>query len=58
MIRNLPAHVMDELAALGSCIAVGIHANAVAQGIALRKLELEDSPLGGARFSISVPRAS
>jgi uncharacterized OsmC-like protein len=57
MIRNLPAHAIDEpskllgddtapnpseaaLAALGSCIAVGIHANAVAQGIALRKLEL------------------
>jgi uncharacterized OsmC-like protein len=57
MIRNLPAHVIDEprgllgddtapnpseasLAALGSCIAVGIHANAVAQGIALCKLEL------------------
>jgi uncharacterized OsmC-like protein len=29
------------LAALGSCIAVGIHANAVAQGIALSGLELE-----------------
>ena len=29
------------LAALGSCIAVGIHANAVAQGIALSSLELE-----------------
>src|SRR5690349_20405192 len=44
-IRNLPAHVIDEppplLAALGSCIAVGIHANAVAQGITLSKIELE-----------------
>jgi uncharacterized OsmC-like protein len=57
MIRNLPAHVIDEptgllgddtapnpseaaLAALGSCISVGIHANAVAQGITIRKLEL------------------
>lgn len=57
MIRNLPAHVIDEppallgddtapnpseaaLAALGSCLAVGIHANAVAQGITIRKLEL------------------
>jgi uncharacterized OsmC-like protein len=29
------------LAALGSCLAVGIHANAVAQNIAIRKLELE-----------------
>lgn len=29
------------LAALGSCLAVGIHANAVAQDIAIRKLELE-----------------
>lgn len=29
------------LAALGSCIAVGIHANAVAQGVALKSLELE-----------------
>jgi uncharacterized OsmC-like protein len=29
------------LAALGSCLAVGIHANAVAQGIWVRKLELE-----------------
>lgn len=28
------------LAALGSCLAVGIHANAVAQGIQLAKLEL------------------
>jgi uncharacterized OsmC-like protein len=57
-IRNLPAHVVDEpaallgddtapnpseaaLAALGSCLAVGIHANAVAQGITIRRLELE-----------------
>ena len=30
-----------SLAALGSCLAVGIHANAVAQGITVRKLELE-----------------
>lgn len=29
------------LAALGSCIAVGIHANAVAQGISISSLELE-----------------
>ncbi|GAB6051703.1 OsmC family protein [Magnetospira thiophila] len=29
------------LAALGSCIAVGIHANAVHRGITIRKLELE-----------------
>lgn len=29
------------LAALGSCIAVGIHANAVARGLALRRIELE-----------------
>lgn len=58
MIRNLPAHIVDEppgllgddtapnpseaaLAALGSCLAVGIHANAVAQGITIRSLELE-----------------
>jgi uncharacterized OsmC-like protein len=57
MVRNLPAHVIDEppgllgedtapnpsealLAALGSCLSVGIHANAVAQGITIRKLEL------------------
>ena len=30
-----------SLAALGSCLAVGIHANAVAQGIVVRKLELQ-----------------
>jgi uncharacterized OsmC-like protein len=29
------------LAALGSCLCVGIHANAIAQGIAIVKLELE-----------------
>ncbi len=29
------------LAALGSCLAVGIHANAVAQGITVYKLEIE-----------------
>ncbi|MBP2229213.1 putative OsmC-like protein [Azospirillum agricola] len=29
------------LAALGSCLAVGIHANAIAQGIVIAKLELE-----------------
>jgi uncharacterized OsmC-like protein len=29
------------LAAFGSCLAIGIHANAVAQGIPLRSLELE-----------------
>ena len=58
MIRNLPAHIVDEppvllgddtapnpseaaLAALGSCLAVGIHANAVARDITVRSLELE-----------------
>lgn len=58
IIRNLPAHVIDEppvllgddtapnpseaaLAALGSCLAVGIHANAVARDIVVRSLELE-----------------
>ena len=30
-----------SLAALGSCLAVGIHANAVAQGIVIQKLELQ-----------------
>ena len=30
-----------SLAALGSCLAVGIHANAVAQGITINRLELE-----------------
>ena len=30
-----------SLAALGSCLAVGIHANAVAQNITIRSLELE-----------------
>jgi uncharacterized OsmC-like protein len=30
-----------SLAALGSCLAVGIHANAVARGITVRTLELE-----------------
>ena len=30
-----------SLAALGSCLAVGIHANAVAQGITVQKLELK-----------------
>ena len=29
------------LAALGSCLSVGIHANAVARGITLYKVELE-----------------
>lgn len=29
------------LAALGSCLSVGLHANAVAQGISLSKIELE-----------------
>jgi uncharacterized OsmC-like protein len=58
MVRNLPAHVIDEpptllgddtapnpseasLAALGSCLAVGIHANAVSRNITIRSLELE-----------------
>ncbi len=30
-----------SLAALGSCLAVGIHANAVSRGITVRKLEIE-----------------
>lgn len=30
-----------SLAALGSCVAVGLHANAVARGIRIQKLELE-----------------
>ena len=30
-----------SLAALGSCLAVGIHANAVSRGITIQKLELE-----------------
>ncbi len=30
-----------SLAALGSCLAVGIHANAIHRGIVIRKLELE-----------------
>ncbi len=30
-----------SLAALGSCLAVGIHANAIARGIKIKKLELE-----------------
>jgi uncharacterized OsmC-like protein len=30
-----------SLAALGSCLAVGIHANAIARGVTIRKLELE-----------------
>jgi len=30
-----------SLAALGSCLAVGIHANAIAQGITVQKLEIE-----------------
>ena len=30
-----------SLAALGSCLAVGIHANAVAKGIMIRSLEIE-----------------
>lgn len=30
-----------SLAALGSCLAVGIHANAVAQGVTVQKLELQ-----------------
>ena len=30
-----------SLAALGSCLAVGIHANAIAQGITIQTLELE-----------------
>jgi len=30
-----------SLAALGSCVAVGLHANAVARGLTVQKLELE-----------------
>ncbi|MBX9810784.1 MAG: OsmC family protein [Burkholderiales bacterium] len=30
-----------SLAALGSCLAVGLHANAIARGIALTKIELD-----------------
>ena len=30
-----------SLAALGSCVAVGLHANAIARGITIQKLELE-----------------
>jgi uncharacterized OsmC-like protein len=30
-----------SLAALGSCLAVGIHANAVAKGVTIQKLEIE-----------------
>ena len=39
--RLAPNAAEALLAAFGSCLAVGIHANAVAQGIPLQSLELE-----------------
>lgn len=51
MLIDEPPHLLGEnqapnpseavLAALGACLAVGVHANATAQGIKLSKLELE-----------------
>ena len=51
MLIDEPPHLLGEnkapnpseavLATLGACIAVGVHANATAKGIALSKLELE-----------------
>jgi len=51
MLIDEPPHLLGEdnapnpseasLATLGACLAVGVHANATAQGIALTKLELE-----------------
>ena len=51
MLIDEPPHLLGEnkapnpsealLATLGACLAVGVHANATAQGIALSKLELE-----------------
>jgi len=51
VMENEPAGLLGEtdapnasealLAAFGSCLAVGIHANALAQGIPIRSLELE-----------------
>ena len=49
-IRNLAPYIVDDtapnpseasLAALGSCLAVGLHANAVHRGWTVNKLELE-----------------
>lgn len=51
MLIDEPPHLLGEdnapnpseavLATLGACLAVGVHANATAQGIQLSKLELE-----------------
>jgi uncharacterized OsmC-like protein len=51
MLIDEPPHLLGEdnapntseavLAALGACLAVGVHANATARGIKLSKLELE-----------------
>ena len=51
MLIDEPPHLLGEdnapnpsealLATLGACLAVGVHANATAQGIKLTKLELE-----------------
>jgi uncharacterized OsmC-like protein len=51
MLIDEPPHLLGEdnapnpsealLATLGACLAVGVHANATAQGIKLSKLELE-----------------
>ena len=51
MLIDEPPHLLGEdnapnpsealLATLGACLAVGVHANATARGIALSKLELE-----------------
>jgi len=51
MLIDEPPHLLGEnnapnpsealLATLGACLAVGVHANATAQGVSLSKLELE-----------------
>lgn len=51
MLIDEPPHLLGEdnapnpseavLASLGACLAVGVHANATARGLALTKLELE-----------------
>ncbi len=51
MLIDEPPHLLGEdnapnpseavLASLGACLAVGVHANATARGVALTKLELE-----------------
>ena len=51
MLIDEPPHLLGEnnapnpseavLAALGACLAVGVHANATARGICLTKLEME-----------------